>query len=78
MSEERIKHGHCFTPDYTSATGENHIGIVTEGLGGYTATPLSAPNLDEAEALCDNLNGNLGHSRDEWRAMVARALGDAA
>ena len=65
---------HCFSPDYTSEHGEQGIVLISEGELGYLRTPLDAPTLDEAVAMCDQLNEALGHTHDEWRAMVARSM----
>ena len=65
---------YAFTPAYTSIHDEQPIRIVFDGIPGYAETTISAPNLEDAENLCDVLNAPLDLDRAKWTSLVARSM----
>ena len=65
---------YAFCPSYDLGDEPQQIRIVIEGMDGYVPTALIALTVADAERLCDRLNARLGHSRDDWTALVARSM----
>ena len=65
---------YAFCPSYELGDEPQQIRIVFEGMDGYVPTALVALTVDDAERLCDKLNRRLGHSREDWIALVAQFM----
>ena len=65
---------YAFTPAYDIEEEVQQIRIVFQGIPGHIPTALVALDLDQAELLCDRLNKKLGHSREDWTALVAASM----
>ena len=63
----------AFCPAYEPAGDPQPIRIVFAGVPGYVPTALVALTLEDAERLCDRLNGRLGLDRRAWTALAERS-----
>ena len=68
---------YAFCPAYDFDNMPQQIRIVFDSMPGYVPTALVALTLQDAERICDRLNARLGHDRDAWSAIAARAMSAA-
>lgn len=65
---------YAFCPVYDAEDEVQQICIVFEGIPGCVPTVMGAPDLEQAEDLCDRLNRALGHDRQAWQRIAAQSL----
>lgn len=65
---------YAFCPIYDPDDAVQQICIVFQGLPGYVATEIGAPDIEQAHDLCDRLNRALGHDRETWQRIAAQSL----
>lgn len=65
---------YAFTPSYDATEDVQRIRIVIQDIPGFIPTSLVALTVRDAENICDKLNRSLGHSREDWTALVARSM----
>ena len=65
---------YAFCPAYDIEDRPQQIRIVFDNMPGYVPTALVALTLLDAERICDRLNARLGHDRNAWYAIAARAM----
>ena len=65
---------YAFCPAYDIENMPQQIRIVFADIPGYIPTALVALTLHDAERICDRLNARLGHDRNAWSAIAARAM----
>ncbi len=65
---------YAFCPSYAPEDEAQQILIVFDASPGYVGTEIGAPDLDQANDLCDRLNRALGHDREAWQRIAAASL----